>query len=171
MIGIGGFDKKALSEIKLYKLPPIKKLDWINIAAQDSITCKDGTPFNTVFKINKYRYRLPDKDGLEYYYMCDYDVRHAEFPATVVMNCKTFLYDFYGILIVYNRNEESAKVLPIYFDTFGGDYLTYSRHFYIDSKFTIHVIDSAVGEESIVLGNRYDISILPDGNVANHIKK
>jgi hypothetical protein len=140
-VPVQGCIMSKLSNIKLYKLPVIKTLDYVQTGQREADTCEDGKPFGNYLKLNKYRYRLPDVSNYQCYYWCDYDSQTHLYKDATNSNCSWIIPSFYfGYLIFYDPKTLNAKVLIIYYDTFQDGSADY-RHFIIDKDYTIHLID------------------------------
>lgn len=174
-----GWTKSAINSIKIYKLPPIKKATYFGLSYIDTNKCADGQPFGNFIKLTKYRYKLPDINGYQCYYWCDYNLNydHFGYSESVKNNCGACLMNmFYGYFILYSPQSQDAKILTVYFDTYldGSDH---RRYFYIDKKHNIYLSDFSQeaddGDGSkpspISIDFKYNITINKNGDL--NIKK
>jgi hypothetical protein len=135
-----------------YDLPIIKSFKYQSLSDIVPDSCLDKTAFSSHLKLTKYRYRLPDINGYECYYWCDYhDVNKSDYPDKVRVNCKWCITsEFYGYLIFYDRKTAAASVLLVYFDIQLED-LFYFRFFIIGNDYQIKLIDFSMnGEDGLV---------------------
>jgi len=165
-------DESKLKNIKFYKLPLIKTINYISTGDGDPDTCIGREPFGHYLKINKYRYRLPDINNYQCYYWCDYQYRNQLYIDSISIKCDWCIKScYFGYLIFYDPKNYTAKVINIYLDAFQDGSAIY-RHFFIDKDYTIHLsdfsapsdddgddIDHPLGGEDII------IKVLKDGNI------
>jgi hypothetical protein len=169
-----GWTAKAVKKIKIYKLPLIKKINYIRIASTvDTDRCANGKLFGSFLKLNKYRYRLPDVSIYQCYYWCDYDPANNQYTSLVRENCNLCLINFlYGYLILYNPKTLEANVIAIYYDTFR-DGANFYRSFYIDKDYNITLLDSSqeaddgdgTNPSPIDIHGKHVISISKEGKI------
>lgn len=166
-------DETKLKNIKIYKLPLIKKINYISTGDRgDPDTCEGGKSFGMYLKINKYRYRLPDVNNYQYYYWCDYKYHNQLYTDAISVKCDWCIKSFYfGYLIFYDPKTYTAKVINIYLDTFEDGSAVY-RHFFIDKDYTIHISDFSApsDDEGDDISHPYGgediiIKVLKDGNI------
>jgi hypothetical protein len=170
-----GFTKTTLKDIKLYPMPKIVNMRYVKITAADSLSCDNGKPFDKMLEVRNYRYRLPDYGRFKVFYSCNYDYFGKDQAKETRKSCSVFLKTFYGYLTIYDPVKQSANVINIYFSSFS-DGLDLNRHFFIDKKFNIHLVDFAQDsdDEEIskpVVGKRYLIRISLDGKINVNQKK
>jgi len=168
-----GWTDKALRKIKIYKLPLIKKINYIKINSVDTDRCQNGKLLSGFLKLSKYRYRLPDVGVYQCYYWCDYNPNNNEYSSYVKQNCDRCLLNFfYGYLILYNPKTLEANVIAIYYDTFRDGSNLY-RNFYIDKNYNITLLDSSQeaddGDGSnpskVFVNNKHTVSISKQGDI------
>ena len=167
LIDDGRFTSETLKNIKVYKLPPIKDIRYIEIDRNDSCNCENGKSFESMLKLTKYRYRLPDISVYQCFYICNYDPLSQDFSSEIREYCQRFLYMSYGYLILYNPNSQNAYVITIFYDTYS-DALSF-RYFYVDKNYKIQLVDYGIdGEEmpnSEVIAKIHTVSISHKGEI------
>ena len=169
-----GWTPRNLKAVKIYKLPPIKKITYIGISDVDTGKCKNGRSFGDYLKLPGYRYRLPDVKNYQCFYWCTYDPNTLQYPDTLKQLCnKCIINEFYGYLIFYDKATMECKVVTIYYNTFR-DGKDFNRHFYIDKKQDVYLTDFSqeanYGDESVPtmvsVDSRHRVSVAADGTIA-----
>lgn len=138
-------------EPKWYKLPQIKKINYIDVKREnDTICCIDRNnksyiPVRDIFELKGYRFRLPDTSIYQVYmacgkYMENKMVYKKEFMRPSCCGAKVNNMSF-GYLILFNEQTQEANIIDIFngwsnFD--GGD----NRTFSIDKNYRISVKES-----------------------------
>jgi hypothetical protein len=162
-----------------YPLPPITKYMYTVVdTVYDPRDCGYGIPLDSVFRVSRYRVRLPDHEGFEVYYMADIaGINEANKNLTPGFNgrCANFELHFYGLLIFYKSVTKIAHLLPVYYNYFGES--EHERHFYIDKNYRITICNKICSEGdydskdpvNIMDGPRYEVTMKKSGDFA--IKK
>jgi hypothetical protein len=123
-------------EVKIYKLPPVQKVNFISVDQPNSAKCQDGQMFSDILKFDLYQYRLPDINKYQVYYFTDFNNEQL-YPSNVRKNCIVHLNEFYaGYLIFYDPLTKEANVIRIYSDAYI-DGMALHTFFYIDKSQTI----------------------------------
>ena len=173
-----GYDDREMSTLvrkskNLYKLPPIKKLSYIFTDTSLTPLCKSlrsedaNFPIDSIFNFRSYRYKLPNISIYESYLICDTTFNNYRFKHE---KCYEYMFRTNGYLILYNRQNNEAKVISVlYMDYPGGK----RRTFDIDKEYNIHLHDYAIavdGDSDSVEAPliNYTISVLPKGEIKVH---
>ncbi|MGF7080847.1 hypothetical protein [Mucilaginibacter sp. UYCu711] len=123
-------------EVKIYKLPPVQKVNFISVDQPNPTKCQDGQMFSNLLKFDLYQYRLPDINKYQVYYFTDFNNEQL-YPSNVRKNCIVHLNEFYaGYLIFYDPFTKEANVIRIYSDAYV-DGMALHTFFYIDKSQTI----------------------------------
>jgi hypothetical protein len=163
LVNDGGFTEKTKKNIIYYQLPIIKKAEYIRVLGTEPQSCLTNIELSKYLNKKQYRYRLPDFHTFSCYYFCNYDPYHKEMPKEAKTPCQPFFYDAYGYLIMYDSVSATAHVLTVFYDTFGGDALSYQRLFYIDKNFNISLTDFSIDEHDVSLVNMTKIKLGTNG--------
>ncbi|KAB2916129.1 MAG: hypothetical protein F9K23_08445 [Bacteroidetes bacterium] len=171
------FEFKQLSKLiskskKIYRLPEIKKLNYITIDVSPwhFKKCKNEIPIETVFNFTKYRYKLPNVSIYNVYLVCDTTHSNYTNNNNILKNCLAVTHPIHGYLIFYNKKDKMAHILAAYYSDNSGEGIGY-RNFSIDKKYTIHFQDHELSRKddnspSIdILKYKYSINILPEGEI------
>ena len=174
-----GYDDREMSTLvrkskNLYRLPQIEKLKYIftDVFMDTSLTslCISNQrnvrnfPIDSIFNFRSYRYKLPNISIYESYLVCDTTFKNYRFKQ---MPCFNYMFRINGYLILYNRQNNEAKVISVlYMDYPHGK----RRTFDIDKEYNIHLHDYAIavdGDSDSVEAPliNYTISILPTGEI------
>lgn len=143
---LNGIKKKSL-------MPPVKKIEYIQIGTDSIITSKSQ------FKSN-FQYQLPDFGPYHCYY------KFNQLGDNIVMRNRNVRTT--GELILYDYKSKEAKVLVIYQSYDYGGIDVYTRYFLIDTnkKVTLYTVDQ--DETDVTFKRDHEIVILNDGKI--HIK-
>lgn len=158
--------KDSFNKFKDYLLPEIKKYEYIQLEQSlgENYLCNNGLPIDSIFKVYKYKYRLPNIGKYESYYMCNYHPTTKDYSEEFINNCTNFLFQQSGYLILYDQLTKKAIIINIY-QVYYVDSLNY-REYYIDQDYNIYITDEQFtdGDEKTFI-NKRRISILPNGKV------
>jgi hypothetical protein len=160
-------DKSRPEYTETYLLPATREMHYrILDPAYETGICNNDVSVNDLFKVNKYKYRLPDRGGNEIYYMTNKAKTSRDFSKEFEIYCENILPDFYGYLIVRNKKTNVAFVLSVYQETYRDSYT--ARQFYIEKDYTIRVcnIQYAEGPDGAdkFTGPAYEVMISNDGD-------
>lgn len=160
-IGEGYYNGYKFKKYKtLYPLPPIDKYIYTVVdTVYDPRDCTNEVPLDSAFRVNSYKVRLPDHEGFEVYYMADNTkLGDTTKPLLPGFNerCSNFELYFYGLLIFYQRETKTARVLPIYHNYYGES--TYERRFYIDKNYRITLGNKMFSEGDYESNNPVEVS-------------
>ncbi len=163
---------------KSYKLPAITTYKYIMI---DSVEEMRGCNFKredinkkelgSIFKITKFKRRLPDYGKFKIYYMSNDLRKFQDFSEDFPKNCTLFTSTVYGMIILYNPEKKSASLLPVYLEGLPSD-SQFERVFYINEEYKISVCDvrhsyDEISEDEVYLESsiqkRFEVSITLDG--------
>lgn len=159
----------------IYKLPKINNIQYLKLDGPNRYQCENGQPIDSIIKLTKYRYRLPNINKYESYYMCNshFD-KKWDFNSEFINNCGEFVYQEYGYLILYEPRTTFAIVIDIYHVNYID--AVNDRKFYIDKNYTINLIDTGFtdgdeasnGEQTISTtpGKKRTITILNNGEIS-----
>ncbi|MBX2986217.1 MAG: hypothetical protein KF882_09665 [Bacteroidia bacterium] len=132
---------KEINEFyKLYDLPKYNSLQYISIEyGLESINCRNNKPFDSMLHFSKYMFKLPDISIFDCYYVYE-DENNNKFLSN---EFRKFCLDYKecGHLILFNKSNSTAKVLPVYFYYYS-DGSNKFRESFINKDGTIKVIDS-----------------------------
>ena len=138
-----------------YKLPPIKKYKYTIVDTNyEGSSCSNNIPIDSLISVKEYKIRLPDYEGFEVYYMTDDDEYKKDISDVYKGACGSFYYRLYGILILYERKTEIARLLPVFYDHYSESVKT--RHFYIDKNYRILLCNKRYDEGHYTSGSPVD---------------
>lgn len=165
---------KSFKSLKaVYPLPPIEKYIYKVVdTVYDPRDCSFDITLDSVFRVNSYQVRLPDHEGFEVYYMSDIiGINEANKHLTPGFNgrCANFELYFYGLLIYYQRETKTARLLPVYYNYYGES--EHVRHFYIDKDYRITLGNEIYSEGDynsknpvdVMNGGRYEVMMKKTG--------
>jgi len=151
-----------------FNLPKIKAIKYIHTKNDKNYICNNGKPVDSLLRLTKYRYRLPDIAQYKSYYMCGFNFNHNDYSETFRNNCPEFAYTCYGYLILYDTLTKIANVIDIYFVTYR-DGFNIERRFKIDKNYHIDMVEIGTSGEdedtSKHIENKYTISISKNGEI------
>jgi hypothetical protein len=166
-------DKGFKKHSPVYPLPPIEKYIYTVVdTVYDPRDCTNEIPLDSVFRVNSYQVRLPDHEGFEVYYVSDITgINEANKYLTpgFTGRCANFELFFYGLLVCYQRETKTARLLPIFHHYYGES--DHMRHFYIDKDYHITLGNMIFSEGDydsknpvdIMNGGRYEITMKKTG--------
>lgn len=125
-----------------FPFPEVRKVNYVKFDSTSDYYCKNGMLIDSIFTIPNYQYRLPNIAQYECYYSTGADYYHKDYSKEMREQCHSFIYWFYGYLILYDAKIKLANVLPIYFVKIQDGYIT-GRNFYIDENYNIQLINFA----------------------------
>ncbi|MDP1728443.1 MAG: hypothetical protein Q8M15_16785 [Bacteroidota bacterium] len=174
--GYGDYEMSNLvrKSSKVYRLPPIHKVLYIHTDTSKGYEChslrlEPTLSFDSLFNFKTYRYKLPNIYRYQSYLVCDtlfsvYNKRNKDIHT----RCHAFVFKIYCYLLLYDSLDKSAKVIALQYMDYPGER---RRIFDIDKNFKIHLYDytissdDTVGVEIPALIPKYDVKILPKGEI------
>jgi hypothetical protein len=160
--GNGYYDMNKLVERspKVYKLPHIKKLNYIEIDTKSDRGELKTVPIENAPVLTNYRYRLPNLTNHKIYIVCD------NTPASFIPSSKEIysLPPIYGFLLIYDTITMDADAFAIYFKE-GPGKGSKRRIFRIHADRHISLEDYIENETAEFKTHRYGLTILENGKI------
>lgn len=148
-----------------YKLPPIEKYIYTIVdTLYERSSCEGNILVDSLISIDSYKIRLPDLGRFEIYYMSNDAEVFDDFSEKYKSFCENFFYQFYGVLILYEKETKIARLLPIFYETSKESW--HARYFYITEEYKILLCNRNASEGDpvdITVGPAYEIIIQDDG--------
>ena len=139
-------------------LPPIKRIEHVNIGEEKYCTCTDSIPMDSCrFKLSIGKYQC--------YYITSYIYSNESYLKKCNNNCTSF-----GKLLVYDQLTQTAKALSIYYEG-NGEQNSSFRYFYISKEGTIQIYEGSCYDDGCSMKHSYSINLSETGEVKiNQIK-